>query len=103
MLGREAYDNPYLLADVDRRLYSDCSTPVRSRAEVVEAMAAYVEAERARGTPPHAVTRHMLGLFHGLPGARAWRRQLSVGDGWSSAASAAPTAQIGAERLRRSA
>jgi tRNA-dihydrouridine synthase A len=78
MLGREAYDNPYLLAEVDRRLYSDCSTPVRSRAEVVEAMAAYVEAERARGTPPHAITRHMLGLFHGLPGARAWRRQLSA-------------------------
>ena len=78
MLGREAYENPYLLAEVDRRFYGEARTPP-TRREVAEAMLPYLEEERARGTPAHAVTRHMLGLFQGLPGARAWRRRLSGG------------------------
>jgi len=94
MLGREAYDNPWLLAEVDRRLYGDAAPP-RSRAEVIEAMLPYIETEVARGSPRHAVTRHMLGLFQGLPGARAWRRQLSAGAAGAATAAAALRAAAG--------
>jgi len=76
MVGREAYQNPYLLAEVDGRLFGD-RHPVPSRHEVVEAMVPYIEQELARGNQLSHVTRHMLGLFQGLPGARAWRRHLS--------------------------
>ncbi len=76
MLGREAYQNPYLLAEVDGRLFGDAH-PVPSRHQVVEAMLPYIEQELARGNQLSHVTRHMLGLFQGLPGARAWRRHLS--------------------------
>lgn len=76
MIGRAAYETPYLLADVDRRFFGAAGTPP-TRHEVVEAMLAYVEARRAEGAPLSAITRHMLGLFQGLPGARAWRRHLS--------------------------
>lgn len=76
MLGRAAYENPYLLADVDHRLFGD-DGPVKSRHEVAEAMLPYVEAERGKGTPLQAMTRHMLGLFSGQRGARAYRRCLS--------------------------
>jgi tRNA-dihydrouridine synthase A len=76
MLGRAAYHNPYLLADVDRRFFADAH-PVLSRAELVEAMLPYIERELADGTPLKQITRHMLGLFQGMPGARHWRRHLS--------------------------
>jgi tRNA-dihydrouridine synthase A len=76
MLGRAAYQNPYLLAEVDRR-YFDGGQPAPDRHAVVEAMAAYIEAELAAGTTLAAMTRHMLGLFQRVPGARAWRRHLS--------------------------
>ena len=76
MIGRAAYETPYLLADVDRRFFGAAGTPP-GRHDVVEAMLAYVEARRAEGVPLSAITRHMLGLFQGLPGARAWRRHLS--------------------------
>ena len=76
MLGRAAYQNPYVLAEADRRFF-DPEAPVRSRHDVIEAFAAYVEREIAAGTPLIAMTRHILGLFNGLPGARAWRRYLS--------------------------
>jgi tRNA-dihydrouridine synthase A len=76
MVGRAAYQNPYVLAEADRRFF-DPDAPVRSRHDVIEAFAAYVEREIAAGTPLIAMTRHILGLFNGLPGARAWRRYLS--------------------------
>ena len=76
MLGRAAYQNPYLLAEVDRRHYGDRGRPLE-RHGVVRAMEDYVAAELAAGTPLAAMTRHMLGLFQGIPGARAWRRHLS--------------------------
>jgi tRNA-dihydrouridine synthase A len=76
MLGRAAYHDPYLLAQVDRRLYGD-SYPPRTREEVVRAMHAYCVEEVGRGTPLRAIVRHMLGLYHGMPHARAWRRRLS--------------------------
>ncbi|WP_224372196.1 tRNA dihydrouridine(20/20a) synthase DusA [Hyalangium versicolor] len=76
MIGRAAYDNPYILAEADRRFFGSTETP-RDRHGVVEAMYPYIEERRRDGAPLNAITRHMLGLFQGLPGARAWRRYLS--------------------------
>ncbi|WP_293343967.1 tRNA dihydrouridine(20/20a) synthase DusA [Parvibaculum sp.] len=76
MLGRAAYQNPYILAEVDARFYDD-PRPVPSRHEVLEAFLPYVERELAAGTHLHAMTRHILGLFQGCPGARAFRRHIS--------------------------
>ncbi len=77
MLGRAAYHTPAILADVDRRFHGAVAGP--EPAEVVVAMLPYIAAELARGTRLSAITRHMLGLFHGAPGARSWRRILTVG------------------------
>lgn len=76
MMGRECYQNPYILAEVDARLYGD-DHPVPSREEIVAALRPYVARELAAGTPLARITRHILGLFQGQPGARAWRRHLS--------------------------
>jgi tRNA-dihydrouridine synthase A len=76
MLGREAYYNPWMLAGVDERLYGD-GPGVRSRGEAVRAYLPYVRREIEAGTPLQAITRHLLALALGLPGARAWRRTLS--------------------------
>ena len=77
MVGREAYHNPWLLAQVDQRLYDD-DHPVPSRIEVLQALRPYIAEHIARGGVMHHVTRHILGLFQGLPGARHFRRQLST-------------------------
>ena len=66
MVGREAYANPWILSDGRK-----------DRWEVIESLYPYLEARMEAGTPLGAMTRHMLGLFNGLPGARAWRRYLS--------------------------
>jgi len=76
MVGREAYQNPWLLAQVDTRVYGAIDT-TRTREQVVEKMLRFVEQQKAMGVPVHRITRHMLGLFQGQPGARAWRRHLS--------------------------
>jgi tRNA-dihydrouridine synthase A len=76
MLGRAAYHDPYLLAQADWKLFGD-ATPARSRAEVLQAMVPYVEAQTARGTPLRAIARHMLGLYHGRSRGRVYRRMLS--------------------------
>lgn len=76
MLGRAAYQNPWILAEVDRRFYDD-DHPVPTRHDVIENFFPYVERELARGTHLHAMTRHILGLFQGCPGARAFRRHIS--------------------------
>jgi len=76
MVGREAYHNPYILAEVDRRLFG-ASTEVIPRAEIIEKLLPYIEQQRAEGVRLHSITRHILGLFHGEPGARSWRRHLS--------------------------
>jgi tRNA-dihydrouridine synthase A len=76
MVGRAAYENPYLLAEADRRFFGSTEVP-RDRHAVVEAMFPYIEERRSHGAPLNAITRHMLGLFQGLQGARAWRRYLS--------------------------
>lgn len=74
MLGRRAYHNPYLLAQIEAGLDGARQTP--QRAEIVMAMSAYADAQVRRGTQLRAITRHMLGLYHGQPHARAWRRLL---------------------------
>jgi tRNA-dihydrouridine synthase A len=76
MLGRAAYHEPDLLAEVDRRLFG--SPEALSGTEAVRAYLPYVSARLGEGVPLASMTRHMLGLFHGQPGARAWRRILTV-------------------------
>jgi tRNA-dihydrouridine synthase A len=76
MLGRAAYDEPYILAAVDGRIFGERAAPI-TRETAARAMIPYVQALAARGRNPHMATRHMLGLFHGTRGARAWRRALS--------------------------
>jgi tRNA-dihydrouridine synthase A len=75
MLGREAYHNPFVLADVDARFYG--GAPAKTREEVEARLIEYCERELARGTFLGAVTRHALGLYRGAAGARGWRRVLS--------------------------
>jgi tRNA-dihydrouridine synthase A len=72
MLGRAAYGEPYLLAEVDRRVFGD-SRPAPRREEIVAQMSAYVRRQSAMGVRPHAIARHMLGLYHGVAGARRGR------------------------------
>jgi tRNA-dihydrouridine synthase A len=76
MLGRTAYQTPYLLAAVDGTLFGD-TAPVPSRADLVRAIQPYIAEQMSIGVRLHAITRHMLGLYHGQPGARAWRRYIS--------------------------
>ncbi len=76
MIGREAYQNPYWLASVDKDYYQDDTTPL-TREQVVEQMLPYIEQHIAKGGKLNNVSKHMLGLFQGLPGARKWRRYLS--------------------------
>ncbi|ADE13553.1 TIM-barrel protein, yjbN family [Nitrosococcus halophilus Nc 4] len=76
MIGRAAYHNPYLLAQVDRYFYGDFH-PLPTRHGIMEAFLPYVEEQLAQGIYLSRITRHILGLFQGQPGARAWRRYLS--------------------------
>ncbi|NWK77203.1 tRNA dihydrouridine(20/20a) synthase DusA [Aquitalea sp. LB_tupeE] len=76
MVGREAYHNPWLMADWDATFYGDDSTAV-SRQQVVDAMLPYIRARLAEGHKLRNIARHILGLFQGMPGARQWRRMLS--------------------------
>lgn len=76
MIGREAYSNPYLLAEVDAALYGleGCTL---SRHQVAEKMLSYIDDEMRQGARFWHIARHMLGLFQGMPGARGYRRHLS--------------------------
>ena len=76
MIGREAYQHPYTLADVDQRFFG-CKATILSRPEVVNKMCSYIENQLAHGVRLNHITRHMLGLFHGQPVAKSWRRYLS--------------------------
>ncbi len=79
MVGREAYHNPYWLSTVDRDFYGD-DHETASREAVEAAMNAYADTQIAQGVPRHAVMRHMVGLYKGLSGARAWRRRITGAD-----------------------
>jgi tRNA-dihydrouridine synthase A len=76
MIGREAYNNPWILAEADRLLFAD-DHPIPTRHEVLEQLMPFVQQEFEQGTPVARITRHILGLFNGQPGARAWRRHIS--------------------------
>ncbi len=76
MLGRAAYHNPWLLAGIDRRFYQ-IEAAAAQRTDVIPILKAYYARECARGAPLSAMTRHIAGLYHGMPGARHWRRTLS--------------------------
>ncbi len=76
MIGRGVYQNPWLLARVDRDLFGD-PRPVPERHQVLEALIPYLEERLAAGVPLQAMTRHILDLFQGQPGAKRWRRTLS--------------------------
>jgi|TARA_B110000037_G_scaffold56351_1_gene68860 tRNA-dihydrouridine synthase A len=76
MVGREAYTNPYLLASVDQQFYGS-NAPIKSREKIAEEFLNYVDNELAKGTRLQAMTRHILGLYHGMPGARQFRRHIS--------------------------
>jgi tRNA-dihydrouridine synthase A len=78
MLGRSVYHNPWLLADVDTRLFG-VAPPCQHREDLVEELLPYIEAELARGTRLNQITRHLLGLYQQVPGARRYRRLLSEG------------------------
>ncbi|MBO0763168.1 MAG: tRNA dihydrouridine(20/20a) synthase DusA [Hyphomicrobiaceae bacterium] len=75
-LGRAAYQNPYLLAEVDRRLFGAARAPLTRRA-VMEGLLPYAERHLAAGGRLNNIARHILGLYHGQPRARAFRRHLS--------------------------
>jgi tRNA-dihydrouridine synthase A len=77
MIGRAAYQTPWMLSEVDARVYGEAPQGL-DRHAVVDAMAEYADRMRAEaGTPLKSIGRHMLGLFQGLPGARGWRRRLA--------------------------
>lgn len=76
MVGREAYQNPSMLLDVDSQLFGAQANPLTGP-DVIRALYPYIEAELAKGTYLGHITRHILGLFQGIPGARQWRRHLS--------------------------
>ena len=76
MVGREAYQNPWSLAEVDQMLFDDTPTH-QSRLDVLEAYKTYMRSELENGVPLKRLARHLLGLFQGEPGARTWRRALS--------------------------
>ena len=77
MLGREAYHNPYLLAQVDQQLFAS-TAPVITRSEALAGLRPYIARHLAGGGAMHHVTRHILGLGQGFPGARRFRQLLSV-------------------------
>ncbi|MES9861737.1 MAG: tRNA dihydrouridine(20/20a) synthase DusA [Candidatus Thiodiazotropha sp. LLP2] len=76
MIGREAYQNPWILAQADELIYG-CDASARNRHQIIDELMPYVAAELSAGTPINRITRHILGLFQGQPGARKWRRMLS--------------------------
>jgi len=76
MIGRRAYHDPWFLTEIGRALDPDAALPAHRR-EIVDAMRPYIERELEGGAELKHIARHMLGLFAGQPGARAWRRHLS--------------------------
>ena len=76
MIGREVYHNPWLISDVDTDFYG-CDRQVSTRHNVLRAYLPYVKGQLIEGTPLQHMTRHILGIFHGQPGGKAFRRHLS--------------------------
>jgi tRNA-dihydrouridine synthase A len=101
MLGRAAYHEPYVLHELQSALYG---TPLQSRADLLRALRPYIEARLAEGMAIKHITRHVLGMFHGQPGGRAFRQILSegahrAGADWSLIEQALQVTQAQAERV----
>jgi tRNA-dihydrouridine synthase A len=77
MMGRAAYQEPWRLLAADTLLFGDAQ-PIAAPKPALEALFPYIERELSEGTRLHAMTRHILGMFHGVPGARAFRRHIAV-------------------------
>jgi tRNA-dihydrouridine synthase A len=77
MLGREPYQNPYLLHNIDQVIFCDTDSQVKSRLSLLREIYPYIERHLAGGMPLTKMVRHIIGLFHGEPNARRWRRHLS--------------------------
>ncbi len=75
MIGRAAYHTPYLLADIEKKIFNNCDVP--SRKDVIEQLIPYVKDEIKKGTRLNQIMRHTIGLFHGQIGASYWKRYLS--------------------------
>ena len=75
MLGREAYDNPFILTDVDNSIFLEASNPI-SRSEVLKLLLPYIQSEIEKGTKISHITKHLMGLFRGFHGAKAVRKYL---------------------------
>ena len=76
MLGREAYQNPWMLAQVDKQLFG-IDSPAKSRDDVITDLLPFTQRHLAQGGQLNHITRHILGLYQGVPGARKFRRHLS--------------------------
>ena len=76
MIGRAAYDNPYLFATVDRDIYQEDIIPA-TRHEIIEKMLPYIDHWVSRGHKLHRISRHLLAMFAGIPGTKAWKRYIS--------------------------
>ena len=83
MLGREAYHNPYLLASFDRDFFG-VDEKIITREAVEAKLAIYAAQQSVNDVPRHSIMRHTLGLYRGLPGARAWRRSMSQQPVWAA-------------------
>lgn len=95
MIGRGAYDDPFMLAGADAEIFGDPGASAPTRRAVAEALADYVETMRGQGVPAGRVLRHALGLMAGQPGARAWRRVLTRESARPDAGAAVVRAALG--------
>ncbi len=77
MIGRQAYHDPYFLTELEKALFGTADSQAPDRHGIIESMIPYIEQQMSAGAELQHITRHMLGLFAGQPGARAWRRYLS--------------------------
>jgi len=77
MVGREAYHNPYMMIDVDQRIYHENNEHTPTRKDVLEKYMNYIQLQMAEGINLKSMSRHLLGLFTGEAGAKAWRRHIS--------------------------
>ena len=75
MIGRAIYQNPYFLADIEKKIFNNTNTPLRS--EIAEKLVEYVQEEVKKGTRVNQIMRHTVGLYHGQNGANKWKRYLS--------------------------
>jgi tRNA-dihydrouridine synthase A len=93
MIGRAACDDPWVFAEADTRIFGAAANPAQTRSEAALAVVPYLAREVANGTKPHAVTRHLLGLFAKTPLAKAWKHGIaSIGQMKDAEAQRAPAA-----------